>query len=66
MKGDVDVRCRYDREIYSNPENGYCIFQYLTEEQVPEGAKNSSIREIKLRLWRSDLTCQMGACWNMS
>lgn len=41
MKGDVDVRCRYDREIYSNPENGYCIFQYLTEEQVPEGAKNS-------------------------
>lgn len=41
MKGDVDVRCRYDREIYSNPENGYCIFQYLTEEPVPEGAKNS-------------------------
>lgn len=26
MKGGVDVRCRYDREIYSNPENGYCIF----------------------------------------
>ena len=41
MKGGVDVRCRYDREIYSNPENGYCIFQYLTEEPVPEGAKNS-------------------------
>lgn len=34
------MRCRYDREIYSNSENGYCVFQYLTEEHVPEGAKN--------------------------
>lgn len=34
------MKCRYDKEIYSNAENGYCVYQYVTEEMVPEGAKN--------------------------
>lgn len=34
------MRCRYEKEIHSNSENRYCVYLYLTEEQVPEGAKN--------------------------
>lgn len=34
------MKCRYENEIYSNADNGYCVYQYVTEEWVPEGARN--------------------------
>ncbi|MFQ8695474.1 MAG: ATP-dependent RecD-like DNA helicase [Alitiscatomonas sp.] len=34
------MKCRYDKEIFSNPETGYRVYQYLTREPIPSGAKS--------------------------
>lgn len=34
------MKCRYDKEIFSNADTGYQVSQYLTRELIPEGAKS--------------------------
>lgn len=36
------MRCRYEKEIYSNSDDGYSVYLYVTDERVPEGAKNQN------------------------
>lgn len=33
------MRCKLIRPIFQNKENGYCVFLYQTEEEIPEGAE---------------------------
>ena len=34
------MRCKLVRPIYQNKENGYCVFLYQTEEEIPKEAEN--------------------------
>ena len=36
------MRCRYEKEIYFNSDDGYSVYLYVTDERVPEGAKNQN------------------------
>lgn len=34
------MKCRFVRKIFSNKDNGYCVFVFHTMEQIPEEAKD--------------------------
>ncbi len=67
--------CTYERSIFENRENGFCIFSFLTgDNSVPQGARNTQCKDGRIRFTAtgfrlpstSAIDVMLDGCWEQS